>query len=277
MLFNLRHIDLDGTHLEMILDGILRKLCRLRYLLIGKFGTSTLKVRGGETMKLRKLETSKGQLYIWMILMHISITGEDSLVLPRDVQPVHFQHWDDVICLCDIASLKNAKQLSKCFMSPWIHVLKSESLGATQAATSTFSWVRNLSETKKLVVEAGCFPPVIMMLELLDPRPHNIVTSRQFSSLYHFLELFNSPPPPQLECNSKVETRPPEEFQLFDLNLVLITSPSDQELRKELFHSSFCNHIDNQGICFYDSALLLCALVELVQGLELAENLTYLE
>nr|XP_048332974.1 probable disease resistance protein At4g27220 [Ziziphus jujuba var. spinosa] len=70
------------------------------------------------------------------------------------------------------------------------------------------------------------------------------------------------------------ENQEEEGFHLFDLNIVLITSPSDQEFRKELFHSSVCNHIDNQGICFYDSSLLLSSLVDLVQlGMEYISNI----
>ncbi|KAK3034887.1 hypothetical protein RJ639_033250 [Escallonia herrerae] len=46
-----------------------------------------------------------------------------------------------------------------------VHVLKSGSLGAQQAAASAICRICSSTETKKLVGEAGCIPPLITMLE----------------------------------------------------------------------------------------------------------------
>lgn len=51
------------------------------------------------------------------------------------------------------------------FLPRLVHVLKSGSLGAQQAAASTICQVCRTNETKKLVGEAGCIPLLIRMLE----------------------------------------------------------------------------------------------------------------
>lgn len=51
------------------------------------------------------------------------------------------------------------------FLPRLIHVLKTGSLGAQQAAASAICRVCSSSETKKLMGEAGCIPPLVKMLE----------------------------------------------------------------------------------------------------------------
>lgn len=51
------------------------------------------------------------------------------------------------------------------FLSRLVHVLKSGSVGAQQAAASAICRICNTAEVKKLVAEAGCIPLLIKMLE----------------------------------------------------------------------------------------------------------------
>nr|XP_048332973.1 probable disease resistance protein At4g27220 [Ziziphus jujuba var. spinosa] len=236
MLFNLRYLNLDGTGIKMIPDCIFAKLSCLQYLGIDNVITisSKLKVRGVEMVKLRKLETLKGQLYDmedfnayvrWRennggpnnyllqvgqyFLSHSSLMktydravclkeckiskskgGEDSLVLPTDVQFLHIRKCNDASSLCDIASLNNATQLRDCE----IHICEgmenmvcccSCSLPLLQSLQSL--WLFGLSKLRALIGGEICCAS-----KSASPSSKLLLQTAMFSSLTR-LQIFDCP------------------------------------------------------------------------------------
>ncbi|XP_060671449.1 probable disease resistance protein At4g27220 [Ziziphus jujuba] len=236
MLLNLRYLNLDGTGIKMIPDCIFAKLSCLQYLGIDNVITisSKSKVRGVEMVKLRKLETLKGQLYDmedfnayvrWRennggpnnyllqvgqyFLSHSSLMktydravclkeckiskskgGEDSLVLPTDVQFLHIRKCNDASSLCDIASLNNATQLRDCE----IHICEgmehmvcccSCSLPLLQSLQSL--WLFGLSKLRALIGGEICGAS-----KSASPSSKLLLQTAMFSSLTR-LQIFDCP------------------------------------------------------------------------------------
>lgn len=75
--------------------------------------------------------------------------------------------------------------LSHSFLPRLVHVLKSGSLGAQQAAASAICKVCTSAEMKKLIGEAGCIPLLIKMLEA-KPNSAREVAAQAISSLITF-------------------------------------------------------------------------------------------
>ncbi|KAJ8900326.1 hypothetical protein K2173_024966 [Erythroxylum novogranatense] len=81
-----------------------------------------------------------------------------------------------------VASVSIEMLLALGFFPRLVHVLKSGSLGARQAAASAICRVCSSSETKKLVGEAGCIP---LLIQLLEAKTNNAreVAAQAISSL----------------------------------------------------------------------------------------------
>ncbi|KAF8027137.1 hypothetical protein BT93_E0145 [Corymbia citriodora subsp. variegata] len=81
-----------------------------------------------------------------------------------------------------VGSLPREKLASLNFIPRLVHVLKSGSLGAQQAAASAICRACGSEEMKKLVGEAGCIP---LLIKLLEAKPHSAreIAAQAVSSL----------------------------------------------------------------------------------------------
>lgn len=81
-----------------------------------------------------------------------------------------------------VGSLPPEKLVSLNFLPRLVHVLKSGSLGAQQAAASAICRACDSEEMKKLVGEAGCIP---LLIKLLEAKPHSAreIAAQAVSSL----------------------------------------------------------------------------------------------